>query len=412
MNKRLLTTLATLSILSSPQVHALSEFEQFKQQHLSEAKQYKTEQTDEFKAYVKANKQAFKEYKAELATVWGKDVTISDKTNWVTHTEDLTTRQEVDFKKEEIRITIIADQNISNDQINKDIEKQLALLSETSVDQAQKADPISQRVAEIVKNQNLQPKLPPLVTPDLKPVITLTENPTGSTQAKEEIKKIIQTANIIKMPTPKPITEKKPAAKPALKNKQRIVVTIPMPKVAVSSKAGRYKTPVKNSSDKWKIDTALVLAVIHTESSFNPMARSHVPAYGLMQIVPRSAGQDASALIYGNSKMLSSHYLYTPNKNINVGTAYLHILDKRYLRKIKNPESRLYCTIAAYNTGAGNVARAFTGKTSVTKAAAKINAMTPFQVYNHLLRNLPHNETKNYLKRVVSRYEAYKKQNI
>jgi membrane-bound lytic murein transglycosylase C len=65
--------------------------------------------------------------------------------------------------------------------------------------------------------------------------------------------------------------------------------------------------------------------------------------------------------------------------------------------------------IAAYNTGAGNVARAFTGTTSVTKAARKINQMTPFQVYNHLLRNLPHNETKDYLKRVSSRYEAYKK---
>ncbi|GAA3921344.1 murein transglycosylase domain-containing protein [Litoribacillus peritrichatus] len=421
MSKRLLTALTTLSILCSPQIHALSEFEQFKQQHLSEAKQYKAEQTDEFKAYVKANKQAFKQYKAELATVWGKDVTISGKTNWVTHTEDLTTRQEVDFKKEEIRITMIADKNISNDQINKDIEKQLALLSETSVDAAQKADPISQRVAEIVKNQNLKPNLPPLTEPDLKPVITLTENPAGSTQAKEEIRTIIQTAKIIKKPAPKPIitqpiisqpTATKPASKPTAKDKQRIVVTIPMPKVAVSSKAGRYKTPVKNSSEKWKIDSALVLAVIHTESSFNPMARSHIPAYGLMQIVPRSAGQDASALIYGNSKMLSSHYLYTPNKNINVGTAYLHILDKRYLRKIKNPESRLYCTIAAYNTGAGNVARAFTGKTSVTKAASKINAMTPFQVYNHLLRNLPHNETKDYLKRVASRYEAYKKQSI
>ncbi len=394
---------------------ASSEFDDFKKQHLKESQQYSSQQKDEFKAYVNANKLAFKQYKEELSQVWGKDVAISDQTTWITHTDDLHTRNEVDFKKEEIRITLIVDDETDNEQITKSIEEQLKRLADTSVNQAQKDDPISKKVETIISAQPIAPKLPPKAKPDLKPVIQLTESPIDTVNADKEIEKLVQQAVIVKKPAPKPVKQLKQTNQKVIdKNvdKKRIVVTIPLPKVAVHSKAKRFTQPVTNSSDKWKIDSALVLAVIHSESSFNPMARSHIPAYGLMQIVPRSAGQDASALIYGNAKMLSSSYLYTSEKNINVGTAYLHILDKRYLRKITNPESRLYCVIAAYNTGAGNVARAFTGKTSVTKAAPKINSMTPFQVYNHLLRNLPHDETKDYLKRVSSRYEAYKKTTI
>jgi len=392
---------------------ASSEFEQFKQQYLAESDSYKNTQTDEFKAYVKAYKEAFADYKKELSSVWGDDVSISDETTWVTHTDDLTTRSEVDFEKDEIRITLIVEEELPEEKIQEKLNDQLTKLADTSVEQAQKEDPITQKVEALVEPQQITPTLPPKHKPDTKPVITLVDKPVETPEAKKQIEDLVKTAKLIIKPapkvTPKPVVKdtKKPTTKPV--KKHRILMTIPLPKTAISSKAQRFKSPVDQSASKWKMDEALVLAVIHTESSFNPMARSHIPAYGLMQIVPRSAGQDASALIYGNSRMLTSSYLYTPEKNINVGTAYLHILDKRYLRKIKDPESRLYCVVAAYNTGAGNVARAFTGTTSVSKAAPKINSMTPYQVYNHLLRNLPHDETKDYLKRVTSRYEAYKK---
>ena len=415
-------TAASAGLFSSTTM-ASSEFEQFKQQYLAESESYKKTQTDEFKAYVKAYKEAFADYKKELSSVWGDDVSISDETTWVTHTDDLTTRSEVDFEKDEIRITLIVEDELPEEAIKEKLNEQLTKLADTSVDQAQKEDPITQKVEALVKPQQITPTLPPKHKPDTKPVITLVDKPVKTPEAKKQIEDLVKTAKVVIKPAPKvtpkqvapkqvtpkpePKTTKKPTAKPV--NKHRIVMTIPLPKTAISSKADRFKKPVDQSASKWKMDEALVLAVIHTESSFNPMARSHIPAYGLMQIVPRSAGQDASALIYGNSRMLTSSYLYTPDKNINVGTAYLHILDKRYLRKIKDPESRLYCVVAAYNTGAGNVARAFTGTTSVSKAAPKINSMTPYQVYNHLLRNLPHDETKDYLKRVTSRYEAYKK---
>ena len=147
---------------------------------------------------------------------------------------------------------------------------------------------------------------------------------------------------------------------------------------------------------------------MHSESSFNPMARSHIPAFGLMQIVPRSAGIDSYKFLYKKRRLVSASYLYNTKQNIEMGSAYFHILYYRYLSSIKNPKSRLYCAIAGYNTGAGNIAWAFTHKTNVKKAAKIINTMSPKEVYKHLQKNLKYDEPKHYLKRVSERSIRYK----
>ena len=68
---------------------------------------------------------------------------------------------------------------------------------------------------------------------------------------------------------------------------------------------------------------------------------------------------------------------------------------------------RVYCTIAAYNTGPGNVAYAFSGTYSMKNALNKINAMQPKEVYSYLQKNLPYDETKAYMQRVISRMVVY-----
>ena len=151
----------------------------------------------------------------------------------------------------------------------------------------------------------------------------------------------------------------------------------------------------------------LIYAIIQTESSFNPMARSYIPAFGLMQIVPKTAGADTAKFLYGKRKIFSSSYLYNSTNNIKIGSYYLHILYFKYLKNIKNKKSRYYCTIAAYNTGAGNVAKAFIGNYNIYKASKKINKMSQNQVYKTLMRNLPYRETKNYLYKVDKRANSF-----
>lgn len=153
----------------------------------------------------------------------------------------------------------------------------------------------------------------------------------------------------------------------------------------------------------------LLLAISHAESSFNPNAKSHIPAFGLMQIVPNSAGLDVARKHFKKDIAPTPEELFDPDTNITYGSAYISILDKSYLRKIKDPISRKYCAIAAYNTGAGNVAKAFNTDKSrnINRAISIINNLDNESVYSHLIANLPYDETKKYLKKVNKLEQQY-----
>ncbi|WP_028870414.1 transglycosylase SLT domain-containing protein [Psychromonas arctica] len=186
--------------------------------------------------------------------------------------------------------------------------------------------------------------------------------------------------------------------------------TAKLPANSLSKRAKKYKPFAEKESQRFDIPVALVMAIMHSESAFQPKAKSAVPAYGLMQIVPRTAGHDVNKMIRKIDKPMQVKELYVPSINVETGSAYLSILDKRYLKSITDPKSRLYCTIAAYNTGAGNVAKVFnsSGNTrNINKAARVINTLSPEQVYTALMNKLPYDETKHYLKKVSKRIALY-----
>ena len=78
-----------------------------------------------------------------------------------------------------------------------------------------------------------------------------------------------------------------------------------------------------------------------------------------------------------------------------------------FFKSIQNEKSATYCTISAYNTGAGNVAKSFTGKTKLKPAIQVINSKSPRGVYDHLKRELPYKETRDYLEKVTERMAYY-----
>lgn len=199
---------------------------------------------------------------------------------------------------------------------------------------------------------------------------------------------------------------------PAANNQRKVTVTIPLRADYLSERAKRYDQAVLDEADRRGLPASLIYAIMETESHFNPRARSHVPAFGLMQLVPKSGGVDAYNYVYGEKKILAPEYFFQPDQNVELGTAYLDLLFRRYLRSITDEQSRLYCTIAAYNTGAGNVAKAFTGKTSVGGAASLINALSAEEVYEHLIENLPYDETRNYLRKVRAAQAKYKQLDV
>jgi len=174
------------------------------------------------------------------------------------------------------------------------------------------------------------------------------------------------------------------------------------------ARARPFVASINRENVEFKLSAELLLAIMETESAFNPMAKSPIPAFGLMQIVPGSAGQDATEKLFGKPRLLAPSYLFNPENNIRVGAAYFNILYYRYFRGIKDPLSRLHCAVAAYNTGPGNVSKALTGKSMALRPAIAIaNAMSSDEVYAHLMSNLPYEETVNYLRKVNSRLAKY-----
>lgn len=182
-------------------------------------------------------------------------------------------------------------------------------------------------------------------------------------------------------------------------------VDIPLVKQFKRISAQQYHPYVSQSARKHRLDEALVFAVIETESSFNPYAVSHSHAYGLMQIMPNTAGRDYFQRIRKRDIKPTRQYLFNAKNNIEVGSGYLSILRDVYLRGIDNEFSQEYCMIAAYNGGAGQLLRSFDRDRN--KAIAKINRMTSRQVYNYIVKHHPKAESRNYLKKVIKYKNKY-----
>ena len=164
-------------------------------------------------------------------------------------------------------------------------------------------------------------------------------------------------------------------------------------------RAQQYAGLVKRYARRYQLSNSLVFAIIKTESNFNPYATSAVPAYGLMQLVPTTGGRDAYRFVKGKNRTPSRQYLFNARNNIELGTGYLRVINSRYLKNIQHPLSREYCTIAAYNTGSGNVLKAF--HRDRTRAVRMINRMPPAEVYKHLRKKLKYHEARRYLSKVT-----------
>lgn len=99
-----------------------------------------------------------------------------------------------------------------------------------------------------------------------------------------------------------------------------------------------YADTVKAMARKYKVDAALVRAVIHAESAFNSKALSKKGAQGLMQLMP------------GTAKDLGVTNAFDIQQNIEGGVKYLAGLLQTFNGDIK-------LATAAYNAGPGAVKR-------------------------------------------------------
>jgi len=292
----------------------------------------------------------------------------SSKKTWVDYDAQGDSMSEVDFEEGKIKVEVIvpAEQADKVKQIaeEKIVEQTKKILSEKAEDKA-----------EVLKDQ--------VEAPDGKPV---TEK-NAEAFVKEQV-------------APKMVVEQKPVVAEDGKPRLKVTVEIPMIPAHLKVRAERYAPQIKSYSEKNGLDPALVFALIHTESYFNPRARSGAGAVGLMQLVPRTAGLEAYRYLYKEEKLLTPEYLSDPENNIKLGTAYLHILQSTHYGKLKNPDNRRSLSIAAYNCGPGNVHR-------MVYSHADPDKVDNAELQKVIAKYLP-KETQAYVPHVEGRIEMYR----
>jgi soluble lytic murein transglycosylase len=139
---------------------------------------------------------------------------------------------------------------------------------------------------------------------------------------------------------------------------------------------------VERASAASGIPTVLTWAIMREESQFDPDARSPSDAYGLMQIiVPTARG-----LIKGTPFGADPDSLKRPEVSISLGAKLLGGLRKSY------PSNRALA-IAAYNGGGGSV--------------GKWLAARPQEDFDLWVEEIPFDETRGYIKRVLANEAAY-----
>lgn len=128
-----------------------------------------------------------------------------------------------------------------------------------------------------------------------------------------------------------------------------------------SANRNAYDAFIRDSAARHGVDPALIKAMMHTESAFNPNARSPVGAQGLMQLMPATA------------RRFSVNNPWNPAENIEGAAKYIAWLKRRFNNNLEH-------VVAGYNAGEGNV--------------DKYGGIPPFR------------ETQNYVKKVLGRYNT------
>lgn len=127
----------------------------------------------------------------------------------------------------------------------------------------------------------------------------------------------------------------------------------------------RYDQHLQEAARLYQLPVALLRAVTHIESDFDPNVVSEDGASGLMQLMP------STALRMG----LAEQECFDPRLNILAGARFLRVLANRY-------KGDLVLTVASYNAGPGAVDR--------------YGGVPPFR------------ETRRYVHRVLERYYSYR----
>ena len=321
----------------------------------------------EWNKMLREQQQAWERMVAEINRIWLDSLTTTKK-EWVDYSDQYATRSYVNFENGDMVLATMVKTSetriseLSRERLRRQLSKVLSSNNQSgrAILAGQIADSRGQEVTKRTLDRYLDQEVFPRLKRDPQPVV-----------GKDGVPRY------------------------------KLSVPIKMIPNHTMVRARPYIPEVTRQSQRFRLRPELVMAVIHTESYFDPLARSHVPAYGLMQLVPIYGGREAYRYVYGRDRVLPANYLYQPTNNIELGTAYLNLLIYKHFARETNPAKNLYLSICGYNWGPTSIQRKIIRRYSTSN-------MTPEQLYMVLRQRTPH-ETRDYLQRVTQRMGMYQR---
>lgn len=344
---------------------------------------------------------ALQDYQSKIRRQWP-NAEVSSTTRWVSYSEDFNTKRVVDFKSNHIEISL--ENPYENGQSNvaavrASATEQVKNLLAMHEREAMQQDPVAVALAETFEERGAEgadSSASPLVfselfstaVPDQAAIAAVADSLTQKSRIRFQALSA-STENV-------PVFDKK-----------RVTYLVPLPEARLRLKAMQYRSLVRRYAEKTGLPAEGVMAMMHAESAFNPLARSHVPAFGLMQIVPSTVGREAAAALFGNPRLFSPDYLLNAEKNIEVGTAYLAKLYNEETATISDPKSRWYFVQAIYKVGLPNAARLFDSGGDASRAMAAINQLHSSQVLQRLMQQDGSSPLREYLAQTQQHQSSY-----
>ena len=152
--------------------------------------------------------------------------------------------------------------------------------------------------------------------------------------------------------------------------------------------AGLFPIPHYAPDNGFKIDRALLYALMRQESKFKTEATSRVGARGLMQLMPRTASYIARDRSLSRRGEKGRDRLYEPGLNLRLGQSYV-----RYLID-SAAEGDLFKLATAYNGGPGNLRR----------WSKKMEIEDPLL----FIESIPNRESRNFVEHVLTNFWVYR----
>lgn len=320
-------------ILILPALCHAGEREEF-EAYQREFKTYQQKEKSDFRAYTEKMEREWNDYLADIKKNFGSVDFTTDK-KWVNYSKDHKTKVSLDNDKGVITIEFVSDENGKS----KGIKEAKALIHELS----KEINPFSSSPA-------------------------LTEN--------------LPLDNIR-------LEDAKPKGRSGKGNDNIYSISLMLNEDRQENNEVQIAESVRDMAEKYNVSYDLAMAIIKTESNFNIGAGTRKGAldirnpehyennpWGLMQVIPKRSGREGWKRAKGQERTPTADELLNPKINLEIGVAYLAVLQDHHFSGVSDQNTRELMMISAYRDGPEKIYARFSPKGKKNEALAEINTLS------------------------------------